>query len=790
MPLVEGESLRGRLTRERQLPVADAVRIAQEVAGALDYAHRHGVVHRDIKPENILLQDGNAMVADFGIAVAVSSAGGDRLTETGVAIGTPQYMAPEQAAGERSIDARTDVFALAAVTYEMLAGEPPFSGPTLQATIARVMSESPRPLTPQRRSIPPNVEAAVLRGLEKLPADRFATAKEFADALGSPAFTGGPQPIARLGLRTPVLVAGAACLTLGALAAGWLVGRRGRESAGTYPPSRLAVITPGIGGTGWTSMQRQLAITPDGMTLLYVMTTPEGRNQLVRQSIDAAEPTPINGVRPGTVAPIISADGRSFIGWVAGERAAYRHPIAGGPGDPLSFIGGYTDHAEWDAKGTIWFSPREGGGIFRLDPGDSIARPAVPRTSDVRLQQLLPGGRYALAMPRATAQSAPVTVLDLATGDQTPLIPTSVIEARYTAGYVVYVLPNGTLQAAPFDVATHRLTGPAVGIGTGVGGSTIGFAQLAVAPNGTLAYLEEAQPSLALVDRTGKSRPALETLHNYHGPRFSPDGRRIAVDFNSSDGRDVWVLSLSDGSLSRATFDRDGHDVVWTPDGARITYISAHSGVEGIYQKRPDGGEAAESLFASPKIGFTGMWLRDGSALIGAANDLATKSAADIGIIRNGGKGPLEPFVATQYTESFPAVSPDGRWLAYTSDQSGRSEVYVRSTTGQGEPVQISLGGGNEAVWGPTGTEIFYRTLGDSEPRLAVATVRATPTFAVESRRSLFSMAGIVAANPHTNFDVSPDGKTFVMVRRSPPTRIVVIQNLPALIARLQAQRP
>ncbi|HET9040161.1 MAG TPA: serine/threonine-protein kinase, partial [Gemmatimonadales bacterium] len=183
MPFVEGESLRSRLNREKQLPVADAVRIGTEVASALDYAHRHGVVHRDIKPENILIHDGRALVADFGIALAASKAGGNRMTETGMSLGTPHYMSPEQAMGEREITARSDVYALGVVVYEMLTGDPPFGGSTAQAIVARVLTEAPRPILPQRHTIPPHGEAAVLTALEKLPADRFGTAAEFAEAL-------------------------------------------------------------------------------------------------------------------------------------------------------------------------------------------------------------------------------------------------------------------------------------------------------------------------------------------------------------------------------------------------------------------------------------------------------------------------------------------------------------------------------------------------------------------------------------------------------------------------------
>src|SRR3954449_9159570 len=191
MPFVEGESLRDRLVREKQLPVTDAVRIATEVASALDYAHRHGVIHRDIKPENILLHDGQALVADFGIALALTSAGGTRMTETGMSLGTPHYMSPEQAMGEREITARSDVYALGAVLYEMLSGAPPFTGSTAQAVVARVVTESPRSLTTQRHTIPRHVEAAVLTALEKLPADRFATAAEFAEALRDKSYSTG-----------------------------------------------------------------------------------------------------------------------------------------------------------------------------------------------------------------------------------------------------------------------------------------------------------------------------------------------------------------------------------------------------------------------------------------------------------------------------------------------------------------------------------------------------------------------------------------------------------------------
>src|SRR5690242_21780852 len=231
MPYVEGESLRDRLSREKQLPVDEAVRLAVEVASALDYAHRHGVVHRDIKPENILLHDGRALVADFGIALAASKAGGNRMTETGMSLGTPHYMSPEQAMGEREITPRSDVYALGVVLYEMLSGDPPFTGSTAQAVVARVLTEAPRPILPQRHTIPAQVEAAVLTALEKLPADRFATPAEFAAALNSRSTAAASTrvlPVTARQRRAPLagLVAGALGLAaLGALADRWAAGR-------------------------------------------------------------------------------------------------------------------------------------------------------------------------------------------------------------------------------------------------------------------------------------------------------------------------------------------------------------------------------------------------------------------------------------------------------------------------------------------------------------------------------------------------------------------------------------
>jgi Tol biopolymer transport system component len=327
-----------------------------------------------------------------------------------------------------------------------------------------------------------------------------------------------------------------------------------------------------------------------------------------------------------------------------------------------------------------------------------------------------------------------------------------------------------------------------VTIATGVSLSGTGVAQFAASASGTVAYIPEAERSLVLIDRSGGIRPAVPDRHNFHSPRFSRDGRRIAVDFTTIDGRDVWLADLASGAVTRATFNRDGHDASWAPDGRSLSFISATGGVLGIRRTTPGSTEPAESLLASPQLGYTGIWLRDGSAVVTIVSALAPGSRSDIGLVRNAGRGPIEPLVATRFDELYPAVSPDDRFVAYVSNQSGKNEVYARPLDGNGTQVQVSMDGGIEPVWGPNGRELFYRGGRETAPELIVADLQTSPELSVKSRRSLFGVADMATATPHSNYDVSPDGTTFVMVQNNPSTRIMVIQNLPALVAKLRGE--
>ena len=792
MPHVTGESLRARLVRERQLSVSDAARIAIEVASALEYAHKRGVVHRDVKPENILLaDDGSALVADFGIALAVSHAADERITATGLSVGTPQYMAPEQARAERDLDARVDVYALGCVLYEMLAGEPPFTGPTAHAITTRVLTEAPRPLTAERPTVPPQMDAAVRIALAKLPADRFPSARAFAEALEVARTTAAPHPspvVSAPSRRSRVIVGAVAALSILAVAAavwGWL---RAGASTPERPPSHLAIVAPDLAGLASVAHQRLIALAPDGRAVVYVARRGTAPHQLAVRPLDGLAPT-VLAMREGLGNPVVTPDGRTILASVAGVKSVYRYRVDGGNEESLMGTALGTN-AGWDADGAIWSAATpDGRGLARFDSSGEMTRPFATSDGDLHLHQVLPDGRHALVTRSATAwPNGPVLLFDLRTGEHKPLLNRVVIAVRYTAGYLVYVRPpDRMLLAAPFDPERHTIGSP-VELATDVGVTATGAAQLAVAPNGTVAYVAFEPFSVVLVDRDGAIRVASRERRRYHGPKLSPDGRRIAVSVGTVDGGDVWILSLDDSTLTRATFDGTSIDGVWNRDPRQLTYLSGRNRQLGIYRKRLDAAAPVESLYTGRGLDhYTGTWLRDGSGLVTIMNGMRPGSGMDIALLPNGGRGPAEPLLATPFAEAYPALSPDDRWLAFVSDQSGRQEVYARPLRADGEEVRISSGGGTEPVWSPNGREVFYRSTHGADPRMMSATVRVDGArLIVTGRRALFSVSELLGSGPHANYDVTPDGRTFVMLRYTPPTHIMVIQNLPALVERMK----
>ena len=792
MPFIEGETLRDKLNRETQLSIDEAVRIASEVADALDYAHRHGVIHRDIKPENILLHDGRPMVADFGIALAVSAAAGGRMTETGLSLGTPHYMSPEQATAEKEITARADIYSLACMLYEMLTGAPPHVGASAQQIIMKIVTEDAQPVTRARKNVPPNVAAAVGKALEKLPADRFASAAEFANALKDPHYTLGTAVLsAAQGVpvaappwrrdRRVWTVAGA--FALAGLGIGWVLPRP-KAPAPVVARFRVTVDAE-RGFTG--APVNTLALSPDGATVVYVARAGGGASyQLYARRLSELDQfRPIEGT-VGCAFPAFSPDGTrlAFIG--PGGVRVVRVPFTGAP--PTSVRGNVLGVAGsgvfWLDNATLVATDAQGGlRSLTLDGTETaIAKPdTAAGEGNLFAQAVLPDGHTVLATAaKGTGSDGPLLAFDVRTGKRTVVIPTEVNAAWFAGGYLLWTLPNGALQAAPFDVGRRRITGSAATLAEAVRQAIGGGGQVAVSGAGSLVYLPEEPFSLVVLDRSGR-REVVAEKRRFHSPRFSPDGQRLAMDFIQEGSRDVWTLDLKQRTLSRLSFEKDGHDPVWSPDGRWIYYVHA----TGIWRRRADGGGVADSVY----MGGYAQALeveRDGT-IIGAAT--GPNGKFDIVRLSPDSAHRLTPVLATPYAEEAATLSPNGRWLAYTSDETGQTQVYVVAYPDGGAKVLVSQGSGVEPRWSPDGRTLYYQGERDGVPYLYAGAAAAGADFTVTSRTPLFDISQFEPAEPHANWDVSPDGSRFAMVQQGPLTEMVFVMNWPEEVRRQNGGR-
>ena len=776
MPYVEGETLRDRMAREKHLPVDDAVRIAKEVASALDYAHRHGVVHRDIKPENILLHDGSALVADFGIALAASrSDGGTRMTETGMSLGTPHYMSPEQAMGEREITARSDVYALGCVLYEMLTGDPPFTGSTAQAIVARVVTEQPRQITTQRRTVPPHVEAAVLTALEKLPADRFATAAEFVDALDGKgvrvthvARTAGGVATAAW-YRRPALVGTVLTVaTLAILAAwGWL--RRPPE-----PP----VIRYSLGLPADQAMQQgvlgvNLAISRDGRRIVYVGPGEQGARLWVRDR-SRLEATPLPGTE-GAIGPVFSPDGR-HIAFSAGANFTPKVvAVDGGPPVALAeAAAGSGGGVAWSDDGWIYFDRGVAYYRVRAKGGDpELVAPLDSTGGELGLAwpDVLPGGKQILFRSRRnlSPETFDIIVYDVASRQRHVL--TRGLLARYVdPGYLVYVRADGTLMAARFQPGDTELRGSASPLVEGIMTKPFGSVDVAISREGTLLYVPGSASGsvgqVVWVTREGVATPLQPPLEvspsTNRALALSPDGTRLVADMVGPQSVDLWVKQLPSGPFSRLTFEgRENIRPSWTPDGKSLIYISARDSSTAVWRRRADGSAPPEQLLdrtvAEAALSRDGRWL--------VYRVLVTDNR-DIYGMRLGQDTTPVALLASRFDEMAPALSPDGAWIAYVSDESGTDEVYVRPfpRTDQAR-YQVSRAGGQSPRWSRSGRELFF-IAGNRD--MMAASVRGGPTFVAEEPKALFNLGTAYAfSNIVPYYDLSPRDDRFIMVQLS-----------------------
>lgn len=773
MPYIEGETIRDKLNRETQFGVDEAVRFALEVADALDYAHRHGVIHRDIKPENILLYDGRAMVMDFGIALAVSAAASGRMTETGLSLGTPHYMSPEQATAEKDITARSDIYSLGSVLYEMLTGNPPHTGASAQQIIMKIITEEAAPVTQYRKSVPRNVAAAVAKSIEKLPADRFESVKAFADALANPSFA---MATLASGTRSRAKSHRSLARDMGLGLAGAAVAAGAMTFAmrpGPLPvsvPVRFRVLLPdSITAVGSAALAR------DG-SLLAVLCAKDGLRFICLRRLGDVVMHVVAGSE-GAAYPTFSPAGD----WLLFTSGASLRKVQVGGGTPVTVYTGPTTFPAWMDDGSILFTQDDD--IWRMN-GDGSDRRRLTKHGSSRTQSghaaPLPGQRAALIsrFPIAgVSDSARLAVISLDDGSVSELGLNGVFPRYAAPGWIMFERGDRALMVAPFSLKKHKVTGPpSLLIDHGYG--------YAVAGNGTLAFVVGPDPNLVsmyVVDRQGNERPLQSAPRGFKEPRVSPDGQHIAVRVGqgATDGG-LWIFDIAGGTLTRFTTDSETIRGEWTRDGKRIVYVDHALADTQVVISRPWDNSGPPSVLAKGGrlefyqvgVGPPGGWsaIRRGGS---SSNSIFLAPTDTLSAVRL--------FIRGSPSVLAPRVSPNGHLLAYSANESGRHEIYVRQIPGPGPVIPVSVDGGTEPIWSADGATLFYR----GPKWLMAAAVREQPMIAVTHRDSLFDDAYRRYAQ-NSAYDVFPNGREFVMTRgpRGIPSELHVIVNWTGMVGK------
>jgi serine/threonine-protein kinase len=702
MPYVTGETLRARLERERQLPIADALRIAREVADALGAAHALGVIHRDIKPENILLQGGHALVADFGIALAVQQAGGARMTQTGLSLGTPQYMSPEQATGEKNIDLRSDLYALGAVTYEMLVGEAPFTGPSVQAIVARVMTEQPRGIVVQRKAVPPAVEIAVMRALEKLPADRYSSAAEFVAALGAQVSVA--PVLARTAEWKWVYAMLAVTAAAMCIAGGWLLGHRPMSSAAAVVwntsvvlPDSLALEPLITNSEGMAT----IALSPDGSQLAFVSRKGTYPQLFIRRLSDFSVRA-IDGTE-GALAPFFSPSGDA-VGFFAGgslKRVALSDSrVTTVEPNIVDAWGG-----AWAPDGRMFVSMQRASQLVEIGPGGDSLR-TISCRGGCAFPELLPGGRYVVV-----SGVDRLDVIDLQQGTVRALLRADAkssqdqvrgMSARYDGdGHLVYVAPGGQVLAVTFDAALAKVTGAPVQLIDGVRVETgRGAAQFALSRSGVLAYAPGPVMSVGILvrsDRSGKLDTIPAPAANYSSLELTPDGKRIVTRVVTGSGdATIQVVDVLSGKITPWISGPSLGRPEWAADARRVVFTRRGGDERGAFIGDPELSAAPERLRLPADI-VEPHPMADSMSYRGWVGDTL--------VIAHTNASPSLRVVAQT---SGGGVSSDDRWYVSEEPQPGTSAIVARSLDGTGRRIVLA-GEGKFAMvaWAAGGHEFI-----------------------------------------------------------------------------------
>jgi Tol biopolymer transport system component len=787
MELVSGETLAERVKREGPVPVEEALKIAVQIAEALEAAHEKGIVHRDLKPANVkVTPEGKVKVLDFGLAKAFAgdAANDDpsnsptlsmAATMHGVILGTAAYMSPEQARG-KALDKRTDIWAFGCVLYELLCGRPAFEGEDITEILAAVVKTDPDwNRLPEATS--PAIRILLRRCLRKDRRQRLADACgvriEIEDALAAPtsleptaaALTQGWRRTGALGL------AALGILALGGIAAWYL------KPSAAHPasPAHLVVALPP--GDQLATSNPPVDLSPDGTQLAYVAIR-SGVQQLFQRALDDMEAKPIPGT-DGAFNPFFSPDGQ-WIGFFA--KGKMKKVLVTG-GVPVTLCdSGISGGASWGTDNTIVFAPSNTSGLWRVSAAGG--KPQAITTPDPakgeyshRYPQIMPGGKGIVftALSGFGWDESRVELLRLDNKERTVLVRGGHTGRYVPSGHLIYYRA-GSLLAVPFDLGRLKVTQTdPVTIADGVRqvGITSGAAY-SVSAGGTLAYLSASphqfESRLVWVDRQGRVQPISAPPRAYGlGPlALSRDGKQVALTI-TSDTQQLWTYDLARGTLTQLTSERGSSiSPVWTPDGKRVAYRSNKAGSWNLFWRPSDGSGPEERLTTSDENHIPVSFSPDGQLLAFTASDPTTGN--DIWVLRLSDRK-AQPFLRTPFNEALPRFSPDGRWLAYSSDESGGDEVYVQPYPASGGKWLISLGGGTNPRWNPNGRELFYSN-GD---KMMAVDVTTSPNFSVGRPRMLFEGQDL------STWGVSPDGQRFLVIKpaeqQQAATQINVVLN-------------
>ena len=784
LELVPGETLQERVAKG-PVPVEEALEVCRQIAEGVEAAHEKGVIHRDLKPANVkVTPEGKVKILDFGLAkafedempaadISQSPTLTEEMTRAGVILGTAAYMSPEQAKGE-AVDKRADIFAFGCVLYELLTGKKTFDGKTITETLGAIIHKEPDwdglPAT-----TPWRIQELLRRCLTKDAHDRLRDIAnvrvEIKLALYEPATVlpigvgGAAQPLRRGWMVTAgVALVGAVIMGL----AVWVLAPQP-----TRPVARFVVGTSATEPFSSQLPTRGLAISPDGTRIVYRSSAGGGAHVYLR-AMDQLEGTRLFSAQNSIGNPFFSPDGAWVVFSTNDDGTWKKVSILGGPPVTLFSEEGVAPRgASWGPDDTIILGRNAPGtGLFRGPAaGGDLEVLTTPDAEQGEINhwwpEILPGGDAVLftIVKGQGAENAEIAVLDLATSEQKVLIRGGSNPQYALTGHIIYGV-DGTLRAVPFDLDRLGVTGEPVPMLEGVMTDAGGAVEFSLSADGSLVYAaggtQTPERTLVWVDREGAVEPLGAPARAYLDPRFSPDGRRLAVRING-ENRDIWVYDLGRRTLSRLTFDPGVDETpVWTPDGKWVTFSGVRDGVANLLRRVADGSEEEEQLVTLQEHTHADSWSPNGQVLVFSMGPTGTASG---GIWLLPLEEDREPtlFLKTPFNVYTSRLSPDGHWIAYASDESGRLEIYVQPFPGLGGKWPISTDGGGHAVWSRDGRELFYRN-GD---KMMVVEVTTQPNFSAGSPKALFEGQFFITGDGNTSYDVAPDGQRLLMIQES-----------------------